>query len=154
MIRVYTNEEYCKSYTELIEILKCFSKSDLMKIPQSILKRYFRDRDKNYSFHYNPELDMEQQNVSKLTQILLANLYINYWASEEERKYLQNKDLQELEQIEKQKQKDYNIETIFNNRKKHSYNDNLETKSLVPISNKENIFKKIFYTIKHFLKLT
>ena len=65
MVNIYTNEEYSKSYTELIEILKYFSKSDLMKIPKNVLTRYIRDKDNNYNFSYNPDLDIDEQSVSK-----------------------------------------------------------------------------------------
>ena len=110
MVNVYTDEEYAKSYTELIEILKFFSKSDLIKIPKDKINRYIRNKDRNYKFSYNPELGIEKQNISKLTQIILANLYIEYLADENESEYLKNKDAQELENIEKQKQEKYDIQ--------------------------------------------
>lgn len=160
MITIYTNEEYSKSYTELLEILKYFSKSDLIKIPQNILKRYIKDRDINHNFSYNPELDIDKQNISKLTQILLANLYIKYFADENERQCIENKDLEELAELEKKNQEEYNIETIFNQRKEKSIidasinNSTTDITSLTVIPDKENIFKRIFNKIKHILKLT
>jgi len=159
MITIYTNEEYSKSYTELLEILKYFSKSDLIKIPKNLIKRYLKDRDTNYIFHYNPELDLEHQNVSKLTQILIANLYIKYFADENEQENIKNKNLEELSQIEKNYQEQYNVETIFNKRKEKSiidgsFNNATDITSLAVVPNKENIFKRIFYKIKSILKLT
>ncbi len=159
MITIYTNEEYSKSYTELLEILKYFSKSDLIKIPKNLIKRYIKDMDTNYSFKYNPELDLEKQNVSKLTQILIANLYIKYFANENEQENIKNKDLEELSQIEKNYQEQYNVETIFNKRKEKStidgsFNNATDITSLAVVPNKENIFKRIFYKIKSILKLT
>lgn len=155
MIMTFTNDEYSKSYTELLEIFKYFPKSDLIKIPKSIIKRYIRDKDKYYNFSYNPDLEIDKQNVSKLTQILLANLYIDYFADENEQEILKNKDLKVLAQLEKKKQEEYNIEKIFDNRKeKIKINDTDEITSLSVIEEKENIFRKIIYKIKHFLKLT
>lgn len=159
MITIYTNEEYSKSYTELLEILKYFSKSDLIKIPKNLIKRYIKDMDTNYSFKYNPELDLEKQNVSKLTQILIANLYIKYFADENEQENIKNKNLEELSQIEKNYQEQYNVETIFNKRKEKSiidgsFNNATDITSLAVVPNKENIFKRIFYKIKSILKLT
>lgn len=154
MVKIYTNEEYAKSYTELIEILKYFSKSDLLKIPKNNLLRYIRDKDNNYSFSYNPDLDINEQNISKLTQILFANLYIDYFADDSERQSIKNKDQEELQKLEKQKQEKYNIETIFNKRKTESINNNLsETTSLTIIPVKENIFKRFLYKIRCILKL-
>lgn len=154
MVNVYTNEEYSKSYTELIEILKFFSKSDLIKIPKDKINRYIRDKDRNYKFSYNPKLGIEKQNISKLTQIILANLYIEYLTDENEREYLKNKDAQELETIEKQKQEKYDIQNIFNKRKDKNINNNIaQTTSLIVLNNKESIIKKIFCKIKSILKI-
>lgn len=155
MIKVYTEDEYSIAYTELIEILKYFPKSDLLKIPKDIILNYINYKNSNYNFSYNPDLEIDEQNVSKLTQILLANLYIDYLADKDEQEYIKNRDAEELLQLEKQKQEQYNIETIFNNRKEKSIKNNTNvTTSLSVISNKENIFKKLFFKIKCFLKLT
>lgn len=123
MITVYTDKDYSKSYTELIEILKYFPKADLVKIPKDKLLNFIKNRDMNYNFCYNPELDIEQQSVSKLTYILLANLYIDFLADEEEQKSIRNRDLQELHNIEKQNREKYDIDTIFSKRKKNYRKD-------------------------------
>ena len=155
MVNVYTNEEYSIAYAELLEILKYFSKSDLRKIPQNVIKRYLRDRNTNYSFKYNTELNLEQQSVSKLTQILLANLYIQYFADEIEQEYIKNKDLKDLALLEKQNQEKYNVENIFCNRKAKSISNTInEISSLTIVPENKNIFQKIFFKIKCFLKLT
>lgn len=149
MVKVYTNEEYSVAYAELLEILKYFSKSDLMKIPQNTIKRYLKNRDINHNFSYNPELNLEKQNVSKLTQILLANLYIKYFADTAEQEYIKNKDLEDLAKIEIEDQKKYNIENIFNSRKEKSTSNNInEISSLTIVPENRNIFQKIFFKIK------
>ena len=109
MLTVYTYKDYAKSYTELIEILKHFSKSDLAKIPKNIIFKYIKYRDINYVFSYNPKLSLKSQNVSKLTKILIANLYIDYFTTETEYKNIQDSDFKELLKLEKQ----YNINNIF-----------------------------------------
>lgn len=155
MIKVYTEDEYSIAYTELIEILKYFPKSYLLKIPKDIILNYINYKNSNYNFSYNPDLEIDEQNVSKLTQILLANLYIDYLADKDEQEYIKNRDAEELLQLEKQKQEQYNIETIFYDRKEKSITNNTNsTTSLSVISSKENIFKKLFFKIKRFLKLS
>lgn len=153
MIKIYTDEEYSKSYTELIEILKYFSKCDLEKIPHKTVLRYIEYKDNNYDFSYNPDLDIDEQNISKLTLILLANLYIEYFADEDERNYIKNKDLEYLAKLEKEKQEKYDITSIFNKRKEKYINENdAEITNLPIVSNKTNIVKRIFEKIKKFLK--
>lgn len=117
MITVYTDKEYAKSYTELLEILKYFPKSDLVKIPKPIIFRYIENMDINYNFSYNPDLDLNSQNISNLTKVLIANLYIDYIADKEESSYIKNKDLQELNKFDKEMKKIYDINTIFKKRK-------------------------------------
>lgn len=154
MVKVYTNDEYSVAYAELLEIFKYFSKSDLMKIPQNTIKRYLKNRNLNHNFSYNPELDLEQQNVSKLTQILLANLYIKYFADTTEQEYIKNKDLEDLAKTEKEDQEKYNIENIFNSRKEKSTSNNInEISSLTIVPENRNIFQKIFFKIKFLFKL-
>lgn len=152
MVNVYTQEDYAKSYTELIEILKYFSHEDLIKIPKETIQNYIKNKNKNYSFSYNPNLELEEQHISKLTLILLANLYIDYLATNDEKEYIIKKDQQELEQLEKQKQEKYNIENIFKNRKKQTIPNN-ETTSLLVLENK-SITQKILEKIKKIFKLT
>lgn len=155
MVKVYTNDEYSVAYAELLEIFKYLSKSDLMKIPQNTIKRYLKNRNLNHNFSYNPELDLEQQNVSKLTQILLANLYIKYFADEIEQEYIKNEDLKALALLEEQNKEKYNVENIFSIRKSKSISNNInEISSLIIVPESRNIFQKIFFKIKSLFKLT
>ena len=152
MINVYTKEEYAKSYTEVLEILKHFSKEDLIKIPKEVIENYIKNRNKEHYFLYNPNLKLEEQQVSKLTIILFANLYIEYLANKNEQDYILYRDKEELEKIEIEKQQEYNIEAIFKNRKKQIL-PNDEKTSLVVVENK-NIIKRLLDKIKRIFKLT
>lgn len=144
MVITYTKEDYTKAYTELLEILKYVSKSSLEKIPKENLEMYELNRDKNYNYEYNNNLEFEEQKMSKLTRILIANIYIQYWASEEERKVLKQRDKEELEKIEIEKRNIYNPDNLFANRRKI---ENLEEKNLV-IVKKKNIIEKVLEKIK------
>lgn len=150
MVITYTKEDYTKAYTELLEILKYVSKSSLEKIPKENLEMYELNRDKNYNYEYNNNLEFEEQKMSKLTRILIANIYIQYWASEEERKVLKQRDKEELEKIEIEKRNMYNPDNLFANRRKI---DNLEEKNLV-IVKKKNMIEKVLEKIKRILNLT
>lgn len=154
MVKVYTSEEYSIAYAELLEILKYLDKSDLSKIPKDILLRYIKDKDVNYNFSYNPTLEIAEQNVSRLTLILLANLYIDYLADANESAYIKNQDMLELHEIEKQEQEKYDISNIFNEKSIKSHNNSAcNTTSLTLVNTKTNIIKKIFEKIKNFFKV-
>ncbi len=150
MVVTYTKEDYAKAYTELLEVLKHISYSSLNKIPKEDLEMYNQNKDKNYKYEYNSKLEFEQQKMSRLTRILIANIYIQYWASEEERTKIKQMDRNELEQIEIEKRNMYNPDTLFSNRKKQN---KIETESLVIIK-KKNIFERIVEKIKQILNLT
>lgn len=156
MVNCYTKEDYAKAYTELLEILKYFSKESLEKLPKENIEMYNLEKDKNYNFTYNEELELDEQNISKLTIILIANLYIQYLASDEERNIIKERDKKELELLEEQKRQMYNPDEIFENRKQENSKYNIEdiskTKqnqniSLLIVKN-QNIFAKIIEKIK------
>ena len=156
MVNCYTKEDYAKAYTELLEIIKYFSKESLEKLPKENIEMYNIEKDRDYNFTYNEELELDEQNVSKLTTILLANLYIQYLASEEERNRIKERDQKELELLEKQKREMYNSNKIFENRKEAIYKYNTEEVSklkkneniILSIVKKQNIFTKIIEKIK------
>lgn len=151
MLVTYTKEEYAKAYTELLEVLKYVSKSSFEKIPKENIEMYEKLKDKNYEYHYNGNLEIDEQNISHLTTILIANLYIKYWASEEERKNIEENDKKELEQIENEKRAMYNPDNLFINKRKIENKQSdvkpEENLSLTIVENK-NIFKRIIEKLK------
>lgn len=161
MIDCYTKEDYAKAYTELLEILKYFSKESLEKLPKENIEMYNLEKDKNYNYTYNEELELDEQNISKLTIILIANLYIQYLASEEERNAIKERDKKELEILENQKREMYNPDKIFENRKQGNLKHNIEDISKLKqnedislsIVKNQNIFTKIIEKIKLKLKI-
>lgn len=150
MVVTYTKEDYAKAYTELLEVLKHVSSSSLNKIPKENLEMYNQNKDKNYKYEYNSKLEFEQQQMSRLTRILIANIYIQYWASEEERNRIKQMDKNELDQMEIEKRNMYNPDDLFSNRKKEN---KIEKESLA-IINKKNIIERIVEKIKQILNLT
>lgn len=150
MTLVYTKEDYARAYAELIEILKYISINSLNKIPKENLEMYNSNKDENYIFKYNDELEFEEQNISQLTRILVANLYIEYWANQEEKNAIKQMDRRELEQIEMQKRAIYNPDNLFKKLKKQ----NTEEITDLTIPKKKNIFEKILDKIKIKLNLT
>lgn len=155
MVVNYTKEEYAKAYTELLEILKYVSKSSFEKIPKENIEMYEKLRDNNYKYQYNTSLEIDEQDISHLTTILIANIYIKYWASEEERKKIEENDKRELEQIENEKKAIYNPDDLFiKNRKMESKQNNTEIEeelSLTIVENK-SILKKIIEKLKSIIK--
>ena len=141
---IYTEDDYAKSYTELIEILKHISPKRRSKIPKEVLEMYNLKRDEKYDYKYNNNLKLEEQNMSHLTKILIANIYINYWTNEEERKIIESNDKKELYQNELDKREKYNPDNLFKTREKNKPKEVTD----IAIIKKKNIFEKIIEKIK------
>ncbi len=142
----YTKEEYKKACTELLEILKHVPISSLNKIPKETIGMYNLNKHQSYKYYYDEALELEEQKISHLTQILIANLYIEYWASEEERKKIKEKDKQEIEKIEKQKRELYSPNEIFENKKRSKNQETVE----LTVTKKKNILEKLIEKIRKF----
>lgn len=155
MVTFYTKEDYSKAYTELLEILKHIPAHTFEKIPKENIHMYEDNKDINYEYHYNTDICFEEQNISHLTRILLANLFIDYWATDEERRIIQKHDKNELEQLELEKNKQYNPDDIFASRKKkiEQKAQSVENTSMIVLKD-SNFFTKLFIKIKNFLHLT
>ena len=134
----YTKEEYAKSYTEILEIFKYIPENLLKKIPNSIIKKYYENMDKSYKYAYDIGRSLEDQKVSQLTKILLANIYIKYWATERDKKRIEIYDRKILEKNEIEKRKKYNIGNIFTNNTNTATANHIvdENRSLIEVKKK------------------
>ena len=56
--------QYANAYTEVLDILKYISKEDYEKIPKSKIKVFEENSNKNYSFKYDVDKTLEEQNIS------------------------------------------------------------------------------------------
>ena len=120
---VYTKEEYSKAYTEILEIFKYFPEKLIKKIPKNTIKMYLDNRDRDYIFFFDVKKNFEEQEVSQLTKVLIANIFIKYWATDQEKKKIEENDKKQLEIIENKKREKYNPNKIFNN---NNLNDKVE----------------------------
>ena len=94
--------QYANAYTEVLDILKYISKEDYEKIPKSKIKVFEENSNKNYSFIYDENKTLDEQNVSEIAKAIIAILFRDYWATKEQR-YVIIKKQQEIKE-EKQKE--------------------------------------------------
>ena len=107
--------EYANAYSEVLEILKHVSKNDYNKIPKSKIEIFKKNFNKDYNFIYNPNLTLDEQNVSKRTKAIIAILFRDYWATDIQKKKIINRQNYSKMLVEKEKQKKYNKEDLFGN---------------------------------------
>ena len=143
------NIEYANAYSEVLEILKNISKEDYEKVPSEKIDLFEKNANKNYNFQYDTNLTLDEQNVSKRAKAIIAILFRDYWATPEQREKILAKQNYDRIQIEKNKQKQYNVDNIFKNKERK-----VETveNSVSMIEYKESIFSKIKKWFKQTLK--
>ena len=148
--------QYANAYTEVLDILKYISKEDYEKIPKSKIKVFEENSNKNYSFKYDVDKTLEEQNVSEIAKMIIAILCRDYWTTNEQRYIIikkqrearEEQERQIRERIEQNRQikedslKVIDVSSDLDLDLDYSRGTNLE------IYKEENIFKRIISKIK------
>lgn len=135
--------QYANAYTEVLEILKNISQEDYNKVSKGKINLFEHNANKEYIFNYDSTKTLEEQNVSKTARAIIAILFRNYWATDEQRNKIKAFQNNKRHQIEEENRQKYNTD-IFKNRKNSAaevINEQAENMQLVEY--KENIFKRI-----------
>lgn len=143
--------EYANAYREVLEILKYISKEDYEKIPNSKIEIFETHQNKEYDFNYNPNKTLDEQNVSKRAKAIIGILFRDYWATDEQREKIIQKQNCNRQIVEEQKRKLYDSKNIFKE-KIYTSNKEFEKEAKEMIIYKESIFKKFFKKIGNFLR--
>lgn len=96
-----------KAYTEVLEILKLISRDDYDKVPKYIIENMEQERDNSYKFEVDSLNDFSRQEMLKETEAILAVFYREYWATEEQKKKIQEIEILERKIAEEEKIKKY-----------------------------------------------
>lgn len=108
-------KEFAEASAEINEILKYMPKEEVEKIP-SKLKEFFKEvASKDYVTNINPDLPLDKQQIKEKTKDIIALIYRNYWCSEEERKELDQKLIENDRKFEEELREKYNPDNIFKN---------------------------------------
>lgn len=121
------NLDYKKSCTEVITILNNMPIEAFKKIPPELIKAFEENIDNDYNFFLDYSMDLKDQKITPFTLAILNNLYRDYWASEEERKKILEKETYDLNILEEEKRKIYNPDDIFKKANNNIETTNIET---------------------------
>lgn len=135
--------EYGIAYAEVVEILKYIPIKDYNKIPNNKIQVFEKYAQKDYKFVYNPEISLKNQNVSEKAKTIIALLFRDYWATQEQRDKIIAKENYDMQKLEKEKQEKYKTEDIFKNKKQDDISNNVAM-----VVYKESVFKRIIDKIK------
>lgn len=111
-------KEYRCAYKEVVTILDVFSEEIGDLIPNDKIEFYKSNMDMNHEFEFDDTKEILEQNILYPTRCILANLFRDYIATEEDRAEILKEEQEELNQIEEEKRKKYNPDDIFKNNPK------------------------------------
>ena len=100
---------YKKALVEVDAVLSCLDYNEYKKIPANIIDAIENNKDEEYTYDYDEELEYEDWSLMPETKAILYNIFKKYLATEEQRKYLQQKERLGNYKIESEKIKKYNI---------------------------------------------
>lgn len=140
-----TEKEYRCAYKEVSIIIEYLEDEIKSKIPEEKIEFYKKNMDKNHEFEINTEKELDDQNILYQTRCILANLFIDYIASEEDRAEILKEEREELKQIEEEKRRKYNPNDIFDSKNKEVKEN---TKNKVSQIKAEEIFTNTEMIVK------
>ena len=141
---------YANAFYEVLEILTYISKEDYEKIPINLIELFEENANLEHNFKYNSQITLSEQGCSDITKAIIALLYRDYWASEEEKENILLNEKKEKIRIEQEIREKYNMDNLF---KKKNIEEKNECKQLIEYK-EENFFNKILKKIASFFKKT
>lgn len=126
-----------QAYSEVYAIINLMSWNLFTKIPQKILENIENKRDKEQEIEIN---NIEEYHPSEQANKLLAVLYKNYFATDEEKKVIQAKEKILYQKEQEELHEKYNPDNLFKN--KETKIETVEN-SVAMVEYNETIFTKI-----------
>lgn len=108
------DEKYGVAYSEILEILKYIPIEDYNKIPKDKIEIFETYANKEYTFEYDSNKTLKEQNVSNITKEIIILLFRDCWATEVQRNKIIAKQNYDRIKLEEKKKEKYNLDNILN----------------------------------------
>ena len=141
------SNEYKKAFVEVQAVLNCLDEEDYNKIPQNVIDALEENKDKEYIYKYDKNLEYDKWELTNETKAILYNIVKDYLLTNEQKEYFDEKERFEFLKEERAKEEKYDVNNIF---KKEEV---VEQEEQQMIEYKENIFKRILNNIKKWFKI-
>ena len=92
---------YQNALAEVNEILKYTEEDLVAKLPKSFQKFIIENKNNNYNVNINSNIPISEQKLLPETQAILSLMFRSFWATEEEKRELEEKDRKEFKEQEK-----------------------------------------------------
>ena len=136
------------AYAEVYTILQELNEKEYNKIPPEVIKTIEANRNEEYEYELDDELELKDQPMLSETKAILFNLFRDYLATPEQKAKIIRMQNEARQKNELKKQQMYNTDIFANKPKKNLAENSNETMQIVEY--KESIFKRILNKIKSF----
>ena len=138
------------AYAEVYTILQELNEEEYNKIPPEVIKTIEANRNEEYEYELDDELELKDQPMLSETKAILFNLFRDYLATPEQKAKIIRMQNEARQKNELKKQQMYNTDVFANKPKENQTANNNETMQIVKY--KESFFKRILNKIKSFFK--
>ena len=136
------------AYTEVYTILQELNEEEYNKIPPEVVEAIKANRNEEYEYELDDELELKEQPMLPETKSILFNLFRDYLATPEQKEKIIKMQNEERQKNELKKQQSYNTDVFAN--KSKGIQKQVEKEEVELVEYKENIFKKILNKIRKF----
>lgn len=146
--------KYSNVFTEVYVILSHLETSDYEKIPADIIKTIENNRNQNYNYVMNENMDLDNQIMLPHTKAMLFNIFRDYLATEEQRekiKRMQKEDVVRLMKARKTSGTTF-AKNSFNINQESILQDTKAQEFSLVETTKENIWARILRKLSAIFK--
>ena len=141
------------AYTEVYTILQDLNEEEYNKIPPEVIETLDANRNKEYEYFLDNELELKDQPMLPETKAILFNIFRDYLATPEQKTKIIRMQNEARQKNELKKQQMYNTDVFANKsiNKTTKLNENevkTNNNEKQIVEYKENIFKRILNKIK------
>ncbi len=136
------------AYTEVYTVLQELNEDEYNKIPPEVIEAIKTNRNEEYEFELDEDLELKEQSLLPESKAILFNLFRDYLSTPEQKQKIVKMQNEERQKNELKKKQMYDTNVFAHVQKENSVQIEQEHTQIVKY--KENIFKKILNKIKRF----
>lgn len=133
--------EYANAYQEVLEIIKCVSNEDELKIPRGKIHLFETLQNKNHGFRYDPLKTLDEQGVMKRTKAIIAILFRDYWSYGKQKEKIMEK--QERDRLEMKVEL---LQEILNT---SCYSASFSPEAFIKSGRKSSVYNEVNWILSH-----
>lgn len=141
--------KYKNAYTEVYEIIKQLDEEEYNKIPSEVIKAIEENRNTEYEFDLDEDIELKDQELLPETKAILFNLFRDYLSTAEQKEKIIKMQAVERQKNERKKIEQYHSDLFANKQ----INRDIKEAHIALIEYKGNMFKKIFNRIRQFFRV-